>query len=719
MNKFYSLRLSLLVIAMFGLAFSTNLLHAQHLFSVNYNNISKENVALLKNQIAKSEISTLSLTKNNENKDVYPVALSSEENTKIVILNEQNGNNVVITPAVETRSIASLQLAPFFIEELRQGELGNANHYLIMETTADFSVKNVSSVSATKRSVHIPRYLYGKKEDIKEAFPKDRQIVHIFKEKPRLIAIPSEDPEFHRYIAQLEEKMSYYVYMYKLPDGGLWIYDEHFNIDNDESVTKAGSNLQFNLSGNLTGNSQTATLHALGIWSEVLAGTVPVDINVQHINMGGGGVIGGSYRTPNYWDPITQAWYCSALGNQMSGFNNVPSQRDIRLEMNSQFNFYYGITGNPGGSQIDWITVMLHEVCHGLGFYPLVGSNGAYSYTTPSGGSSSTSSPGIYDIQLYQGATGNTRLVDLTQSQRASLVTSNNLYSGAPGSNLLAANGGERVRMYAPTSWASGSSVSHWNTTVTFPTFMKHQIAYGFKLHTIGTRKIGMMLDIGWTQPQSMVPVTNITGVATTATVSLPLTLSGTVVPSDATNKTIAWSIQNVGTTGATLTGNTLNTTAAGTVIVRATITNGAGTSTDYTKDFTITVSKAQLAGTVAITGNTIFGQTLTASTSGLTAEPLVSLGTLSYEWKRNNVPVGANASNYTLVQADIDSTLTVTVTAANCNGSITSVATATVTKATQTAPTAPTLSSSTATSIILNTIDGCEYRRAGGAWQT
>lgn len=88
----------------------------------------------------------------------------------------------------------------------------------------------------------------------------------------------------------------------------------------------------------------------------------------------------------------------------------------------------------------------------------------------------------------------------------------------------------------------------------------------------------------------TFIAVTNITGVPTTATAGTPLTLTGTVVPSNATNKTIQWSVTNAGTTGASISGNKLSTTAGGTVTIRATITNGASTTTNYTKDFTITV---------------------------------------------------------------------------------------------------------------------------------
>jgi hypothetical protein len=795
MNKFYFLKFSLIFITIIGFTFSVTFLQAQHLFSVNYNDLSRDNVTLLQNQVANSEISALSLTKNNENRDVYPVVFSSVENIKVVILNEENGSNVVITPAENAHT--EFQLSLFFIEELKQAILGDALQYLVIETNLDFSVKNVSSISAAKNDVFIPQYFYGKKGNVKEALPKDRQIIHIFKEKPRFIPAFPNDPENLHYVAQLEEEMSYYVYMYKLPDGGLWIYDEHFNKDDNKNETRIGGNLVFTLSGNLNINQETATLHALDIWSEVLAGIVPVDINIMSTNMGAG-VIGGSYRQPNYFNPETQTWYCSALGNQMAGYNVVPSQRDIRLEMNSQFNFYYGITGNPGGSQIDWITVMLHEVCHGLGFYPLVGTTGAYAYTTPSGGSTSTNYPGIYDRQLFQGLTGPC-LTELTQTERAALVKSNNLYSGAPGSNLLEANSGVRIQMYAPSSWAGGSSVSHWNTNVTFSTFMKHSIAYGFKLHTIGTRKIGMMLDLGWTQPSNdpFIPVINIIEVPTTAFVGAPLILEGRVVPDNANNHTIIWSVNSAENTGATINGTTLNTTGVGSAIVTATIIDGTAVGTNYSKNFTIAVVKATqtapnaptlaektatsirlnemdncefrmnggewqtstlfsylnpntiyhfvarkkettthlaspvspmaqfttnqaaLAGMITITGNAVFGEVLLAEIFELYTIPEIpDFGELIFQWKREDVQIGTNSATYTLQQADIGFTISVILTASDCDGALTSAATENVTKAQQIEPEAPTLFNNTQTSITLNEMEGCEFRMDDGEWQ-
>lgn len=489
-------KISFFIIAIIALTLSATLLHAQHLFSVNYNDISKENVTQLKAQMINLDIADLSLTKNNENKEVYPVALSSVKNTKIIILNEQTGGHVTITPVKEY--LTEFQLAPFFIEELKQAVLGNANRYLVMEVDLNFLVKNVVAVSAAKRDVFIPQYFYGRKENVKEALPKDRQIIHIFKLKPRLIPA-SNDPENLRHLAQLEEAMSYYRYMFKLPDGTLCTYDEHYNPGDGENENIISGRLQFILSGNLNAEQTTATEHALTLWGSQLAGTIPVDINITSVDMGPG-YLGAAWPQQHFLDPATNTYYHSPLWNQLVGYD-ATNLRDIRLEMNSHSTtFYYGTDGNGPHSRWDWVTIMLHEVCHGLGFAPLCREDGRYVYSHANGNAYYTDYPGIFDRQLYEGVTGNTRLTDLSVAGRQALIRSNNLYAGAPGSNLLTSNGGTRVKMHAPIIYQSGSSVSHWDSSVTFPTFMKFSIFNGWALHTFNTRKIGILLDMGWRQ---------------------------------------------------------------------------------------------------------------------------------------------------------------------------------------------------------------------------
>jgi hypothetical protein len=169
----------------------------------------------------------------------------------------------------------------------------------------------------------------------------------------------------------------------------------------------------------------------------------------------------------------------------------------------------------------------------------------------------------------------------------------------------------------------------------------------------------------------AFVAVTDITDVPGAATAGTDLALSGTVAPANATNQTIVWSVADAGTTGASVSGTTLHTTAAGTAKVRATIANGSSASSNYTQDFDVAVASGgggALGGTVTISGTAEVRQTLSAVTTGLTGQS----GVLHYQWKAGGGNVGADAATYTITAADVGKTITVTVTASGSTGSVT-----------------------------------------------
>jgi len=468
----------------FGFLLSAFCLNAQSLFSVNYNLLSHENVIQLNAEIANTEISTLLITRDNENREHYSISFSSAENTQLIILNEINGCNVVITPV--RKSLTEFHLTPFFMEELRQSVLGEAAQYLLLETTPGFSVRNVASVAVSNDGVNIPRYFYGKKENVQEALPKERKIIKIIKQKPQLISAFPDDPAHQRYIAQLEEEMSYYVYIYQLPNGTKCTYDEHFNKDGNKNRSSVGNFLEFSLSGELNEMQRLATEFALELWSEQLAGSVPVDIEVDIVPLGDG-ILGMSFFPTCFQNSDTEIWYPAALWNQIVGYN-ANSEWDIKIVMSSKYSFYYGLDGNTTG--MDYVTIMLHEVTHGLGFG---------CYCSHDDGEFFYGAPGIYDCMLYKGLNGPC-FTELTPNERAALMVSNNLYAGRPNSNLLEANNGVRVKMYAPFNYSGGSSAHHWDNNMSFINFM--QYAYQYPLHTFNNRKMGILTDMGWTIPE-------------------------------------------------------------------------------------------------------------------------------------------------------------------------------------------------------------------------
>jgi uncharacterized protein YjdB len=69
------------------------------------------------------------------------------------------------------------------------------------------------------------------------------------------------------------------------------------------------------------------------------------------------------------------------------------------------------------------------------------------------------------------------------------------------------------------------------------------------------------------------------------------LTLEPVISPADATEKTVVFEIDAAGTTGATLAGRTLSAVSAGTVTIKAVVSNGLGTGIDFVRFFAVAVT--------------------------------------------------------------------------------------------------------------------------------
>jgi hypothetical protein len=112
------------------------------------------------------------------------------------------------------------------------------------------------------------------------------------------------------------------------------------------------------------------------------------------------------------------------------------------------------------------------------------------------------------------------------------------------------------------------------------------------------------------------------------------------------------WSVKSAGGTGAAINGNTLTTTAAGTVTVTAAIVNGQTASSDYTQDFNITVLSPQMpadsleAALNWIKDNAAAGGEYTVT---LTADETITPATLSYNGKTVSITLVGSASERTV----------------------------------------------------------------------
>jgi hypothetical protein len=132
---------------------------------------------------------------------------------------------------------------------------------------------------------------------------------------------------------------------------------------------------------------------------------------------------------------------------------------------------------------------------------------------------------------------------------------------------------------------------------------------------------------------ERFVPLTDITSIPSAMVTGDKLTLNSIVVPPNATNQTITWSIKNAGTTGALIYSNILRAEAAGTVEITATVENGLSQTTDFTRNFTIQVTTGGAPGSTGVGGivTVTYPLTVTAGTGGriLTGQGSYTAGSL------------------------------------------------------------------------------------------
>jgi len=202
----------------------------------------------------------------------------------------------------------------------------------------------------------------------------------------------------------------------------------------------------------------------------------------------------------------------SPLANHRAGYDLDPNAPEITVTMNSHSDsgWYIALDGNPSTfvdsqgnpqDQIDFVTVLLHEIGHGLNFSSRFLENGSildfyeelplyHRWKELFGMPAPSYSP--YDEWLETGA--GVRLKSMTDAQREAALISNDLWWG--GTNAINANNGTRPQMYAPPTWDEGSSVSHLDE-FTLPNELMSPAISGVD-HTPSPMELGILRDMGW-----------------------------------------------------------------------------------------------------------------------------------------------------------------------------------------------------------------------------
>lgn len=132
------------------------------------------------------------------------------------------------------------------------------------------------------------------------------------------------------------------------------------------------------------GKRKQALTHALSIWSAALTGTIPVNVHAKFADLGAPGPAATAGAT--LWDFTTNGlpdtFYPAALLSQLDGQSRTPSTGEfagfhIKMEFNVNTDFYYGLDQSGPLNMTDFLTVVLHELGHGLGFQSRVTASGS------------------------------------------------------------------------------------------------------------------------------------------------------------------------------------------------------------------------------------------------------------------------------------------------------------------------------------------------------
>ena len=163
-----------------------------------------------------------------------------------------------------------------------------------------------------------------------------------------------------------------------------------------------------NMGTTLGDQRRIAFEHAAKIWSARINSDVPIRIRSQMVplaatTLGSAGAISVVRNFPNA--PLANTWYHVALGNALAGYDLVPANPanisnpngdDINVNFNSSFDFYLGLDNNHG-AKYDLVTVLLHELAHGLGFSQ---------FSSLTNGALFNGAPDVYNSRLFDTSTG-------------------------------------------------------------------------------------------------------------------------------------------------------------------------------------------------------------------------------------------------------------------------------------------------------------------------
>ncbi|MEE9371724.1 MAG: T9SS type A sorting domain-containing protein [Saprospiraceae bacterium] len=282
-------------------------------------------------------------------------------------------------------------------------------------------------------------------------------------------------------------------------------------VDTDRILSNKGSNKKKTNSDirveyvNFSEEAKLAFEFIVEVMEELFPSDVPINILAQFGQLNGGTIAqaGPTALFRNFNNQVEiNTWYPIALAEKITGreLNNIESQfypYDIIVSIDEApggISWYYDFNRPEDiGNRYDFVTIVMHEVLHGLGMTAAADVRSNLGYLDNGG------FPYIYDHFLENAALIN--LIDNFNNATLELgeaLQSNDVFFG---SNFFKINDPSNIpKLFAPARWNGGSSISHldegtYNTT---PNSLMTPFANPNEvIHDPGI-VMDMMYDMGW-----------------------------------------------------------------------------------------------------------------------------------------------------------------------------------------------------------------------------
>lgn len=260
-------------------------------------------------------------------------------------------------------------------------------------------------------------------------------------------------------------------------------------------------------SNNTPPEARAATQYAAEIWQSLLVSSVPIYVAVNWSAPSSSGALaatGADYATLLNFQgaPKGSTLYPSALAEKLLQREITGAQSpDILIQVNPSppNGWYYGLDGNTPAGRYDFVSTILHEMAHGLGF------TGSFAVNNTTGlwgqiFGTNTGFPAIFD-RFVENADGVKIVEGSIENNSAALrnqLTGQNLFFAGPLANT--ANLDLKSKLYAPRQYSSGSSIYHLDEVFsrTPNALMTFQASPGESIFSPGPVTLGILNDMGW-----------------------------------------------------------------------------------------------------------------------------------------------------------------------------------------------------------------------------